>query len=65
MRLLEISTRAGRGERMDAWKLAEVRGNLYGLLLKVDVLAAGGTDMEIIQDRLQEALDYLDDIANV
>ena len=50
---------------MDAWKLAEIRGNLYGLLLKVDVLAAGSTDMEIIQDRLQEALDYLDDIANV
>lgn len=65
MRLSEISTRAGRGEGMDAWKLAEVRGNLYGLLLKVDVLAAGSTDMEIIQDRLQEALDYLDDIANV
>ena len=49
MRSSEISTRAGRGERMDAWKLAEVRGHLYGLLLKVDVLAAGGTDMEIIQ----------------
>lgn len=50
---------------MDAWKLAEVRGALYGLLLKVDVLAASGNDMEAIQDKLQEALEYLDEIANM
>lgn len=50
---------------MDAWKLAEVRGTLYGLLLKVDVLAAGGNDMEAIQDKLQEALEYLEEIANM
>ena len=47
---------------MDAWKLAEVKGALYTLLLKVDTMAAGNEKMQLVQEELQEALEILEEI---
>ena len=45
---------------MDAWKLAEVKGMLHSLVLKIDVLAAENEEMQPVQERLSEALEYLE-----
>ena len=47
---------------MDAWKLAEIKGTLYSLLLKVDVLTAEDEDMRPVQADLAEALEYLEEV---
>lgn len=48
--------------KIDPWKLAEVKGTLHSLLLKVDVLAAERAEMEAVQAALEEALEILEDI---
>lgn len=47
---------------MDSWKLAEIKGALYTLLLKVDTMAAGNDKIQRIQEELQEALELLEEI---
>ena len=48
---------------MDAWKLAELKGMLYCLLLKVDTMAEEGSDMETVQGYLEQALEYMEEIS--
>lgn len=48
---------------IDRWKLAEVKGALHSLLLKVDVLTADSEEMEAVQTALEEALEVLEAIA--
>ncbi len=47
---------------MDSWKLAEVRGALYSLILKVDVLASDNDEMQPVQELLGEAIEYMDNM---
>ncbi len=48
---------------MDSWRMAEIRGTLYSLLLKVDTQAGESEEMQAAQDLLQEALKILDELA--
>ena len=48
---------------MDSWKLAEVRGMLYSLMLKVDTLATDASELEAVQELLTEAQELMDDIS--
>jgi len=47
---------------MDAWKLAEVKGTLHSVLLKIDILAAENEEIQPVQERLEEALEYLEGV---
>lgn len=48
--------------KIDPWKLAEVKGSLHSLLLKIDVLVDGSEKMEAVQAALEEALEFLEEI---
>ena len=47
---------------MDAWKLAELKGALYSLLLKVDTMAAEGSAMATVQSSLEDALEHMEEV---
>jgi len=44
------------------WKIAEIRGTLYGALLKIDTIAAENKEYCKAQTALQEALELLEDV---
>lgn len=48
--------------KIDPWKLAEVKGALHSLVLKVDVLAAETEELGAVQEALEEALELLEEI---
>lgn len=44
------------------WKIAEIRGTLYGALLKIDTIAAENKEYCKVQTALEEALEQLEEL---
>lgn len=52
----------GRRKNMDRWKYAEVRGTLLSLIFKVDVLDEESNSFSVVSEKLQDALETLEDL---